>query len=85
MHPRVQGMVAGKSDFVYELGCFSENGELYLQTGLQAIVLVTRSQGGVAIDGVSKLVQRRGWTECRIQKRWGATFLWQIPRPACLA
>ena len=47
-------MVAGKSDFVYEVGCFSENGELYLQTGPQAIVLVTRSQGVVAIDGVSK-------------------------------
>lgn len=45
MHPRVHGMVAEKTDFVHELRCFSENGELYLQTGLQAIILVTRSQG----------------------------------------
>ena len=47
-------MVAGKSDLVYELGCFSENGGFYLQTSLQANILMTRSQGGVAIDGVTK-------------------------------
>ena len=37
-----------------ELGCFSDNQEHFLQTGLQAIILLTRSQGGVAIDGVYK-------------------------------
>ena len=52
--PPIQGMVACESDFVYELGCSSDNEEFYLQTGLQAIILLTRSQGGIAIDGVHK-------------------------------
>ena len=54
VHPRVRGMVAGTSDFVYALGCFNENGGIYLQTSLQTIILLTRSQGVFAIDGVSK-------------------------------
>ena len=54
VHPRVQGMVAGTSDFVYELGCFSENGGVYLQTSLKTIILVKRSQDVFAIYRVSK-------------------------------
>ena len=51
-------MVAGKSDLVYALGCFSKSGGFYLQTSLQANILVTLSQGGVAIDGVTKRFKR---------------------------
>ena len=54
VHPCVHGVVASKSGFVYELEFFNKNGETYFQTDLQAIILMTRSQGGVAIDGESK-------------------------------
>ena len=74
MHPRVHGMVAGKSDFVHELGSFIENGELNLQTGLQAILLVTRSPGGAAIDWVSKRFKDQAGLRAEYEKSMALRF-----------
>ena len=51
-HPRLQGIVAGTNDLIYELGCSSENARFALQTSLQLIILAARAHGVVAIDGV---------------------------------
>ena len=51
-HPRTAGFVVGSNDLAKELNCRFRADRLPLQAALQAVLLASRAEGVIAIDGV---------------------------------
>ena len=51
-HPRMAGFVVGSNDLAKELNCRFRADRLPLQAALQAVLLASRAEGVIAIDGV---------------------------------
>ena len=68
LYPGFKGVVSDTSEFLYECGCFIENGGFHLRTGLHVFSLVTRSQASVAKDCVSKRVKNKSGLRAECKK-----------------